>query len=63
MSHPLPSFSAASHACRTAWQNPAHTSFELPPVNVNKVLRDRYRRRRPKGSHSRNLPSFLRMAD
>src|SRR6476469_5284163 len=38
----LSSFSAAQHAYRAAWENPAHTRFELPPVNVNKVLRDRY---------------------
>jgi hypothetical protein len=48
MSQPLsslPSFSAAQHAYRAAWGNPAHTRFELPAVNVNKVLRDRYRMR------------------
>ena len=38
----LPTFSAAAHAYRAAWQNPGHTRFELPPVNVNKVLRERY---------------------
>jgi len=38
----LPTFSAASHAYRAAWDNPAHTRFELPPVNVNKMLRERY---------------------
>jgi hypothetical protein len=38
----LPTFSAASDAYRAAWENPAHTRFELPPVNVNKVLRERY---------------------
>jgi hypothetical protein len=26
-----------------AWSNPSHTRFELPAVNVNKVLKDRYR--------------------
>lgn len=41
----LPTFSAAEREYRTAWDNPAHTRFELPPVNVNKVLRDRYRMR------------------
>ncbi len=43
----LPTFSAASQAYRAAWENPAHTRFELPPVNVNKVLSDRYRMRPP----------------
>ena len=41
-SEPLPTFSAAQLAYRAAWDNPAHTRFELPPVNVNKVLRERY---------------------
>jgi hypothetical protein len=43
----LPTFSAAAQAYRVAWQNPAHTRFELPPVNVNKVLRERYAMRPP----------------
>ena len=38
----LPTFTSAQHAYRAAWENPAHTRFELPPVNVNKVLRERY---------------------
>ena len=38
-----PSFEAATREYRDAWNNPAHTRFELPPVNVNKVLKDRYR--------------------
>jgi len=37
------SFEAARSAYRRAWANPACTRFELPPVNVNKALRDRYR--------------------
>jgi hypothetical protein len=41
----LPTFSAAAREYRAAWDNPAHTRFELPPVNVNKVLRERYRMR------------------
>ena len=41
-SEPFPTVTSAAHAYRAAWQNPAHTRFELPPVNVNKVLRDRY---------------------
>ena len=36
-------FATANQEFQTAWDNPAHTQFELPPVNVNKVLRDRYR--------------------
>jgi hypothetical protein len=39
----FPSFEAARNAYRAAWANPAYTRFELPPLNVNKVLRDRYR--------------------
>jgi hypothetical protein len=41
----LPSFSVAAREYRAAWENPTHTRFELPPVNVNKVLRERYRMR------------------
>jgi hypothetical protein len=36
-------FATANREFQIAWDNPAHTQFELPPVNVNKVLRDRYR--------------------
>ena len=36
-------FDAAKNEYRDAWNDQAHTRFELPPVNVNKVLRDRYR--------------------
>jgi hypothetical protein len=36
-------FEIAEHEYRKAWNNPSYTRFELPPVNVNKVLRDRYR--------------------
>jgi hypothetical protein len=43
--------------------NRAHTRLELPPVNINKVLRERYRMHRSKDSHSRNVLSFLPMAD
>jgi hypothetical protein len=39
----LTSFEAAIRTYREAWADPAHTRFELPPLNVNKVLRDRYR--------------------
>jgi hypothetical protein len=37
------SFETAERDYREAWSNPSHTRFELPPVNVNKVLKDRYR--------------------
>ena len=36
-------FAAAEREYSEAWANPGNTRFELPPVNVNKVLRDRYR--------------------
>ena len=35
-------FAHAEHEYQEAW-NESHTRFELPPVNVNKVLKDRYR--------------------
>jgi hypothetical protein len=38
----LTTFASATQAYAQAWNDPAHTRFELPPVNVNKVLRDRY---------------------
>jgi hypothetical protein len=38
----LASFAAAEREYREAWSTPAHMRFELPPVNVNKVLRERY---------------------
>jgi hypothetical protein len=36
-------FANAEREYREAWNNPLYTRFELPPVNVNKVLKDRYR--------------------
>jgi len=36
-------FATADREFQAAWNNPACTPFELPPVNVNKVLKDRYR--------------------
>jgi hypothetical protein len=36
-------FETAKREFHDAWNNPSHTRFELPPVNVNKVLKDRYR--------------------
>jgi hypothetical protein len=30
-----------------AWKNPRHTRFELPPVRVNQVLRDKYQADKP----------------
>jgi ABC-type antimicrobial peptide transport system ATPase subunit len=38
----LTTFASARQAYEQAWNAPAHTRFELPPVNVNRVLRDRY---------------------
>jgi hypothetical protein len=38
-----PVFADAKREFQDAWENPPHTRFELPPVNVNKVLKDRYR--------------------
>lgn len=38
----LNSFDAARRKYELAWNDRRHTRFELPPVNVNKVLRDRY---------------------
>jgi len=36
-------FARAEQEYRQAWSNPLHTRFELPAVNVNQVLKDRYR--------------------
>jgi hypothetical protein len=36
-------FATAEREYAEAWANPDHTRFELPAVNVNKVLKDRYR--------------------
>jgi hypothetical protein len=38
----LTTFASARQEYEQAWNNQAHTRFELPAVNVNKVLRDRY---------------------
>lgn len=38
----LTTFASARHEYEQAWNDPAHTRFELPAVDVNKVLRDRY---------------------
>src|SRR5580693_4810723 len=38
----LTTFASARREYEEAWNNPAHTRFELRAVNVNKVLRDRY---------------------
>ena len=37
------SFDLAEREYDDAWKAPSSTRFELPPVDVNKVLRDRYR--------------------
>jgi len=34
------SFETATLEFQNAWNDPSHTQFELPPVNVNKVLKD-----------------------
>jgi len=36
-------FESAEREYREAWINPLHTRFELPPVNINQVLKDKYR--------------------
>jgi len=36
-------FETVRREYQDAWNNPLHTRFELPSVNVNKVLKDRYR--------------------
>ena len=41
-------FATAAEEFQTAWDDPAHTQFEMPPVDVNRVLRDRYRVAPPK---------------
>jgi hypothetical protein len=35
-------FDAAEREYSAAWVDPSHTRFELPPVNVNRVLKERY---------------------
>jgi len=36
-------FDAAEREYKEAWSVPSNTRFELPPVDVNKVLKERYR--------------------
>jgi hypothetical protein len=36
-------FESAKQEFRRAWDEPRHTRFRFPPVNVNRVLNDRYR--------------------
>jgi hypothetical protein len=36
-------FDDAKREFQRAWDDPSHTRFELPPVDVNKILKDRYR--------------------
>jgi hypothetical protein len=36
-------FDLAEREYNEAWSAPSSTRFELPPVNVNKVLKERYR--------------------
>lgn len=41
------SFALADAEFTAAWSDPANTRFELPPVDINGVLRDRYSLSRP----------------
>jgi hypothetical protein len=43
----IASFAAAKAEFETAWQDPSHTRFELPAVDINRVLEDRYRTSAP----------------
>lgn len=36
-------FASAEREYREAWNNPSYTRFQLPPVHVNRVLKNRYR--------------------
>jgi len=36
------SFASAQEEFERAWRNPSHTQFELPALDVNKVLNERY---------------------
>jgi hypothetical protein len=36
-------FESAEREYRAAWSNPLHTQFKMPAVNVNQVLKDKYR--------------------
>lgn len=36
-------FGQAKEEFNEAWNNPSHTRFDLPPVDVNRVLRERYK--------------------
>jgi len=40
-------FKGALKEFEEAWENPRHTRFELPPVRVNQVLRDKYQADKP----------------
>ena len=41
------SFAAAAEKFESAWANPRNTRFELPAVDINKVLSDRYETHKP----------------
>jgi len=43
LADPSVTFAHAEHEYREAWNDPSHTRFELPPANVNKLLKDCYR--------------------
>jgi hypothetical protein len=40
-------FKGALKEFEEAWEDPRHTRFDLPPVRVNQVLRDKYRADKP----------------
>jgi len=45
--HSIHTFAGAAEEFAQAWENPRHTRVTLPPVDVNKVLTERYRMDQP----------------
>jgi len=43
----MQTFAAAAEEFAQAWRNPRHTRITLPPVDVNKILAERYRMDKP----------------
>ena len=39
----IAAFDSAEHEYNDAWNAPSSTRFELPPANVNRTLKERYR--------------------
>ena len=39
----IAAFDAAEHEYNDAWNAPSSTWFELPPADVNRTLKERYR--------------------